>query len=82
MRPKRHLSEHDLIEASIRATDSIGGLERLAGIGQTLDERAAFWKPFMHLPGAASLDAGVTELKRRIRMQEVPNRTIWLGRTA
>ena len=71
MRQKRSSPEHDPIEASIRAARSIGQMERLAGIGQAVEERAAFWKPFMSLPAVASLDAGVAELKRRIREQAV-----------
>ena len=71
MRQKPSSPEHDPIEASIQAARSIGELERLAGIGQAVEERAAFWAPFMSLPAAASLDAGVAELRRRIRGQAV-----------
>ena len=35
-------------------------------VGQTDNERYDFWRAFSHLPGAASLDAGTAELKRRI----------------
>ena len=58
---------HDQVEARIRSAGSIGELERLAGIGRSQDERAAFWQPYCRLRGAAALDAGVAELKRRIR---------------
>ena len=71
MRRKRAAPRLDPVEVAIRAAGSIGALERLAGIGPTLDERAAFWNPFMTLPAAAGLDAGVAELKRRIRAAAV-----------
>ena len=74
MRQKPSSPEHDPIEASIQAARSIGALERLAGIGQAVEERAAFWAPFMSLPAVASLDAGVAELKRRIRGQAIARR--------
>lgn len=44
---------------------TIGELERLAGIGPTHNDRAAFWEPFSRL-GVAGLDAGVAELHRLI----------------
>lgn len=59
----------DPIEDAIRRAGTIGALERLAGIGQDGDDRYTFWKPFTYLPGAAGLDAGCEELKRRIRAQ-------------
>ena len=66
--PKKHKpTPHDQVEDAIRTTGSIGGLERLAGIGPTIDERYAFWKDYSHLPANLSLDIGVAELKRRIR---------------
>ena len=70
--PPTHL---DQIEDAIRRAGSIGELERLAGVGTTLDERAAFWAPFCKMPAAQSLDAGVAELKRRIRAQAQPQRS-------
>lgn len=45
---------------------TIGDLERRAGIEQTPEARAAFWKPFAHLDAAAMLDAGREELHRLI----------------
>ena len=62
----------DQVEAAIRRSGSIGELERLAGVEQHHDARYAFWHAYSHLPGAASLDAGVAELKRRIRLQGQP----------
>lgn len=56
----------DLIAIALRHAGSIGTLEALAGIPNTEDERRAFWLPYATLSGAASLDAGVSELKRRI----------------
>jgi hypothetical protein len=41
---------------------TIGELERAAGVA----DRDAFWRAYMHLPGATGLDAGVAELRRRI----------------
>ena len=64
---QRQTNPHDQIEAQIHAAGNVGALERLAGIGPAHEERAAFWQPFSHLAGATSLDAGVAELKRRIR---------------
>ena len=66
---RKHDSPPDPTEDAIRQAGSIGALERLAGIGSAQDERAAFWTPFCTLPGADGLDAGVAELKRRIRAQ-------------
>lgn len=59
----------DLMEEAIQRAGSIGALERLAGIGSAQDERAAFWQPYCKMPAAEALDAGVSELKRRIRSQ-------------
>ena len=72
----RHKNEPtpDPTEDAIRRAGSIGALERLAGIGSTQYERAAFWKPYCKMPGAEGLDAGVSELKRRIRAQAQPTR--------
>jgi hypothetical protein len=49
---------------------TIGKLERRAGIEQTPEARAAFWKPFAHLEARAMLDAGCAELRRRIEAQD------------
>ena len=48
---------------------TIGDLERSAGIEQTPEARAQFWKPFAHLEARAMRDAGREELHRRIREQ-------------
>lgn len=66
---KQQADQHDSIEDAIRKAGSVGVLERLAGIGPSDDERYAFWKAFSALPGSQGLDAGVAELKRRIRAQ-------------
>lgn len=58
-----------VVEEAIRRAGSIGELERLAGVGQTHAERYEFWKEYSRLSGEESLDAGVAELKRRIRAQ-------------
>lgn len=52
--------------ALMRLASPIGQLERLAGVGDTQEERAAFWLPFAGLPARESLDAGVRELRARI----------------
>lgn len=67
MRRKQRTNPHDLIEDTIRNAGSIGNLERLAGIGPSNAERYAFWKDYSNLPADQSLDAGVAELKHRIR---------------
>jgi len=69
MRRKQDKVEIDPTEQAIRQAGSIGALERLAGIGGAQEERVSFWTPFCKLPGAEGLDAGVLELKRRIRAQ-------------
>ncbi len=66
-------SAEELIEAAIRKASSIGNLERLAGIEPGPTARQDFWMPFCRLPGAEGLDAGVAELKRRIRGQGLPH---------
>lgn len=58
-------------EAAIRRVGSIGALERLAGVGQGDAERYEFWRGYAHLPGAQGLDAGVAELKRRVRARGI-----------
>jgi len=72
MRRVKRPSREDIIAAAIRAAGSIGDLERLAGIGQSAAARETFWMPFCKLPGSQGLDAGVAELKQRIRAQGVP----------
>ena len=64
---RRQTPPSDRTEEVIRRAGSVGALERLAGIGSAPDDRAAFWAPFCKMPGAQGLDAGVAELKRRIR---------------
>ena len=71
MSRKRKPTLQDQIEGAIRNAGTIGNLERLAGIGQSFDERYAFWTTYSPLPGAQALDAGVAELKRRIRLQAI-----------
>ncbi len=66
-------SAEELIEAAIHKASSIGDLESLAGIEQDLAARTEFWLAFCRLPGGASLDAGIAELKRRIRAQGLPH---------
>ncbi|KFI24905.1 hypothetical protein CDV52_15880 [Haematobacter missouriensis] len=48
---------------------TIGELERRAGIEQTPEARAQFWKPFAHLEARAMLDAARQELYRLIEAQ-------------
>lgn len=50
---------------------TIGDLERRAGIEQTPEARAAFWKPFAHLDGREMIAAGSAELHRRIAAREL-----------
>ena len=64
---RKQPSQQDRAEEAIRRAGSIGALERLAGIGEAQEERAAFWLPFSKLPGTQGLDAGLAELKRIIR---------------
>lgn len=71
-RPSLTEQKAEQVEEAIRRSSSIGELERLAGVEQHHNARYAFWHGFSHLPGAASLDAGVAELKRRIRLQGQP----------
>lgn len=69
--PKRRArrTTDEATEEAIRRAGTIGGLERLAGIGPDDAERYRFWKDYSHLQGGEALDAGVAELKRRIRAQ-------------
>lgn len=50
---------------------TIADLERRAGIEQTPEGRASFWKPFAHLEAQAMLEAGCNELKTRIEAREL-----------
>ena len=74
--PRRTVAARpDPVEDAIRTAGSIGSigaLERLAGIGQTQDERFAFWRTFTALPASESIDAGVAELKRLTRARPAP----------
>lgn len=65
----KRMDPNDAVEAAIRRAGSIGALERLAGVGRSDAERYAFWKQYSLLPAGQTLDAGVAELKRRIRAQ-------------
>ncbi|RWR30517.1 hypothetical protein D2T29_12665 [Sinirhodobacter populi] len=49
---------------------TIGEVERLAGIGQSHDERFAFWRQFSYL-GDGAFDAARAELYRRIEAQSI-----------
>lgn len=64
---QKRSTELDRMEEEIVRAGTIGALERLAGVEQTETARHVFWSAYKHLPGAASLDAGCAELKRRIR---------------
>ena len=57
--------EEDPIEAAIRKANTIGQLERLAGI-ETNEDRALFWLQFAELRNRAA-KAGKAELIRIIR---------------
>ncbi len=69
MSRRKQSSPLEQAEEAIRRAGSIGALERIAGIGTSLEARTSFWEPFCKLPAAQSLDAGVAELKRIIRDQ-------------
>ncbi len=71
MPPRKPHAAYDPTEEAIRRAGSIGALELPAGIEPAPAVREAFWRPFAHLPGAEGLDAGVAELKRRIRVAGV-----------
>ena len=74
MHRRKNALAPDPTEEAIWRAGSIGALERLAGIGSWQDERAAFWQPYCRMQAAEGLDAGVAELKRRIRAhaEQVP----------
>jgi hypothetical protein len=74
MPPRKTAPKPDPTEEAIRKAGSIGALERLAGIGSAQEDRVSFWTPFCKMPGAAGLDTGVLELKRRIRARAQPER--------
>ena len=61
---------------------TIGDLERRAGIEQTPEARARFWKPFAHLEARPMLDAGRKELQRIIWEMNHGNDTLVDGLTA
>lgn len=58
------------IGMALRRANTIGDLERLAGIPSTEAARWEFWRVYAHLPGYEGLDAGVAELERRIIVGE------------
>ncbi len=63
VQPAEHPIEHEL-----RRTRTIGDLERLAGIGSSREDRAAFWLVFSTLPARETLDAGCEMLRRMVRL--------------
>jgi len=69
MRRNRNKNPRDQIEEQLRRAGSIGKLEHLAGIGPSEDARNAFWQRYARLPDSTDLDAGVAQLKQRIRAQ-------------
>ena len=71
MTPTQDTTSESGAEAAIKSASSIGDLERLAGIGRDDESRYQFWHAFAAIPAAKCLDAGVAELKRRIRAQRV-----------
>ncbi len=66
-RPKKKNAD-DQIEEVIRRASCLGDLERLAGVAGRLEARSDFWRPYRSLPAGQSIDAGVAELKRPIRL--------------
>lgn len=54
-------------------TMTIGELERRAGVGPTVEDRAAFWRPFDRLPAGEVIDAGADALRRAARLAELPH---------
>lgn len=61
---------------------TIGELERLAGIEQTPEARAAFWKPFAHLSAADMLADGCALLNGMIAVREAQGTTDHQGLTS
>lgn len=55
------------------STMTIGDLEKRAGVGSTVEDRAAFWKPFHRLPATEVIDAGASALRRAARLAELPH---------
>ena len=67
-KPAKPTTDEIMAKLTMRVS-SIGQLERLAGIEQSHDARWQFWQPFCKLPASESLDAGVAELRARIRQK-------------
>jgi len=67
-RPAKPTTDEIMTNLTMRFS-SIGQLERLAGVEQSHDARWQFWRPFCKLPASESLDAGVAELRARIRQK-------------
>lgn len=66
------------VESAIAKAQTLGQLERLAGIRQDRESRLAFWLPFAAIRDSGkSMDAGAAELKRRIRAQGLLPGTIY-----
>ena len=51
---------------------TLGELERRAGVGPSIEDRAAFWRPFHDLPATEVIDAGTTALRQATRPAELP----------
>lgn len=52
---------------------TIGELEKRAGVGPTVEDRAAFWRPFHHLPATEVIDAGARALRGAALLAELPH---------
>lgn len=60
------ITQAALFEQQIRKAQTIGELERLAGIDSDPQSRSAFWLNYARL-GASGLDAGCEALRQRAR---------------
>lgn len=69
-RKAKVIAQAGLVEQQIRNVQTIGELERLAGIGSSLPSRSVFWLNYARL-GASGLDAGCEALRQRARTRRL-----------
>lgn len=70
--PDAPLLDPETIARIERENTTIGQYERLAGIGQSYEERLAFWLQFKHQDGRECIRLAMNECRRRIGLPQRP----------
>lgn len=71
--PDAPLLDPETVARIERENSAVGQFERLAGIGQTYEERLAFWLQYgKHEDGSESIRFAMNECRRRIGLPQRP----------